>query len=107
LHYVFDLWAERWRRLQAKGDMNVVRYADDIVLGFQHEADARRFHDAMTARLRRFCLELHLEKTRLIEFGRFASRQRSRRGLGKLETFNFLGFTFICGKSRKGKFLLQ
>jgi len=91
LHYVFDLWAKRWRRLEAKGDMIVVRYADDIVLGFQHEADARRFHDAMTERLRRFCLELHPEKTRLIEFGRFASRQRSQRGLGKPETFNFLG----------------
>jgi group II intron reverse transcriptase/maturase len=79
LHYVFDLWVERWRRLEARGDMIVVRYADDIVLGFQHEADARRFHDAMTERLRRFCLELHPEKTRLIEFGRFASRQRSQR----------------------------
>src|SRR5580704_10145922 len=107
LHYVFDLWVERWRRLEARGDMIVVRYADEIVLGFQHEADARRFHDAMTERLRRFCLELHPEKTRLIEFGRFASRQRSQRGLGKPETFNFLGFTFICGKSRKGKFLLH
>jgi RNA-directed DNA polymerase len=107
LHYVFDLWAKRWRRLEAKGDMIVVRYADDIVLGFQHEADARRFHDAMTERLRRFCLELHPEKTRLIEFGRFASRQRSQRGLGKPETFNFLGFTFICGQSRKGKFLIH
>ena len=107
LHYVFDLWAERWRRLEAKGDMIVVRYADDIVLGFQREADARRFHDAMTERLRGFCLELHPEKTRLIEFGRFASRQRAQRGLGKPETFNFLGFTFICGKSRQGKFLLH
>ena len=107
LHYVFDLWAKRWRRLEAKGDMIVVRYADDIVLGFQHEADARRFHDAMTERLRRFCLELHPEKTRLIEFGRFASRQCSQRGLGKPETFNFLGFTFICGQSRKGKFLIH
>lgn len=107
LHYAFDLWAERWRRLEAKGDMIIVRYADDIVLGFQHEADARRFHDAMTERLQRFSLELHPVKTRLIEFGRFASRQRAERGLGKPETFNFLGFTFICGKSRRGKFLLH
>lgn len=107
LYYAFDLWAERWRRLEAKGDMIIVRYADDIVLGFQHEADARRFHDAMTERLQRFSLELHPAKTRLIEFGRFASRQRAERGLGKPETFNFLGFTFICGKSRRGKFLLH
>jgi RNA-directed DNA polymerase len=95
LHYVFDLWAERWRRQEVTGDMIVVRYADDIVLGFQHEADARRFHDAMTERLQRFCVELHPEKTRLIEFGRFASKLRAQRGLGKPETFNFLGFTFI------------
>jgi group II intron reverse transcriptase/maturase len=107
LHYAFDLWVERWRRLEAKGDMIIVRYADDIVLGFQRVADARRFHDAMTERLQRFCLELHSAKTRLIEFGRFASRQRAERGLGKPETFNFLGFTFICGKSRRGKFLLH
>jgi group II intron reverse transcriptase/maturase len=107
LHYVFDLWAEQWRRLAAKGDMIIVRYADDIVVGFQHETDARLFHDAMTERLQRFCLELHPDKTRLIEFGRFASKVRAQRGLGKPETFNFLGFTFFCGKSRRGKFLLH
>ena len=106
LHYVFDLWAELWRRREAKGDMIIVRYADDIVVGFQYEADARRFWDEMRERLREFSLSLHPEKTRLIEFGRFAAANRARRGLGKPETFNFLGFTFICGKSRKGKFLV-
>lgn len=106
LHYTFDLWAERWRRREATGDMVCVRYADDVVLGFQHESDARRFRDAMRERLREFSLELHPEKTRLILFGRYAAQQRAERGLGKPETFNFLGFTFICGKSRQGKFLL-
>jgi RNA-directed DNA polymerase len=106
LHYVFDLWAERWRRLEATGDMIIVRYADDIVVGFQHESDARRFWDAMRERLREFALSLHPEKTRLIAFGRYAAERRDERGLGKPETFNFLGFTFICGKSHPGKFLL-
>jgi RNA-directed DNA polymerase len=107
LHYVFDLWAERWRRREATGDMVIVRYADDTVVGFQHEADARRFWDAMRTRLAEFALSLHPEKTRLIEFGRFAAAMRAQRGLGKPETFNFLGFTFICGESRSGKFLLR
>lgn len=107
LHYVFDLWAERWRRREATGDMIVVRYADDLVVGFQRETDARRFWDAMRERLQEFSLTLHPEKTRLIEFGRFAAAGRERRGLGKPETFDFLGFTFICGKSRQGKFLLK
>src|SRR5271169_6242973 len=107
LHYVFDLWAERWRRREATGDMIMVRYADDIVVGFQHETDARRFWDAMRERLREFSLSLHPDKTRLIEFGRFAAQNCKRRGLGKPETFNFLGMTFICGKSRGGKFLLK
>ena len=107
LHYVFDLWAERWRRREATGDMIIVRYADDIVVGFEHEADARRFRDAMRERLREFSLSLHPDKTRLIEFGRYRGGRRERRGLGKPETFNFLGFTFICGKSRRGKFLLK
>ena len=106
LHYVFDLWADRWRRREAKGDVIIVRYADDIVVGFQHEADARRFWDAMRERLQEFSLSLHPEKTRLITFGRFAADKRRQRGLGKPETFNFLGFTFICGKSLKGKFLV-
>jgi group II intron reverse transcriptase/maturase len=106
LHYTFDLWAERWRRREAKGDMIFVRYADDIVLGFQYEDDARRFLNAMRERLRGFSLELHPDKTRLITFGRFAAAERIMRRLGKPETFNFLGFTFICGKSRQGKVLL-
>ena len=107
LHYVFDLWAERWRRREAAGDMIIVRYADDIIVGFEHESDARRFWDAMRERLGEFALALHPEKTRLIEFGRFAAAKRERRGLGKPETFNFLGFIFICGKSRNGGFLIK
>jgi group II intron reverse transcriptase/maturase len=107
LHYVFDLWAERWRRREATGDMIMVRYADDIVVGFQHEDEARRFWEAMRERLRTFSLSLHPEKTRLIEFGRFAARNRELRGLGKPETFKFLGFVFICGKSRRGAFQLR
>ncbi|MFQ5567838.1 MAG: group II intron reverse transcriptase/maturase [Paracoccaceae bacterium] len=107
LHYVFDLWAERGRRREACGDMIIVRYADDIVVGFEHEADARRFWDAMRERLQEFALSLHPDKTRLIEFGRFAAARRRQRGLGKPETFDFLGFTLICGKSRRGGFLLK
>ena len=95
LHYVFDLWAERWRRREATGDMIIVRYADDFIVGFQHEDDARRFRDAMRERLQGFALSLHPEKTRLIEFGRLAVENRKRRGLGKPETFTFLGFVFI------------
>jgi group II intron reverse transcriptase/maturase len=107
LHYAFDLWAARWRRREAAGDMVIVRYADDIVVGFEHEADARRFWDEMRARLEAFALTLHPEKTRLIEFGRHAADRRRQRGVGKPETFTFLGFTFICGKSRRGSFLLK
>lgn len=107
LHYVFDLWAQQWRRREATGNVVVVRYADDIVAGFEHEADARRFWDAMRQRLERFALELHGEKTRLLEFGRFAAARRKGHGLGRPETFTFLGFTFICGKSRRGAFQLQ
>jgi RNA-directed DNA polymerase len=107
LHYVFDLWAERWRRREASGGMIIVRYADDLVVGFEHETDARRFWDAMRARFEEFMLALHPEKTRLIEFGRLAAARRARRGLNKPETFRFLGFTFICGRSRRGNFLLQ
>jgi len=106
LHYTFDLWAERWRRRQATGDMIIVRYADDLIVGFQHEIDARRFWDDMRSRLQEFSLTLHPEKTRLLEFGRHAAINRKQRGLGKPETFNFLGFTFICGKSRRGNFLI-
>ena len=107
LHYVLDLWAERWRRREATGDMIIVRYADDLVAGFEHEDDARRFLDAMRARFEEFALSLHPDKTRLIEFGRHAADEREQRGLGKPETFNFLGFTFICGKIRRGKFLIK
>src|SRR5499427_8722584 len=107
LHYVFDLWAERWRRHEATGDMIIVRYADDIVVGFEHEADARRFWDAMRKRLHEFSLSLHPDKTRLIEFGRHAADRRAQRGLGKPDTFRFLGFVFICGRSRKGRFQLK
>jgi RNA-directed DNA polymerase len=107
LHFVLDLWAERWRRREATGDMIIVRYADDGVIGFEHEADARRFLEAMRERLQEFSLSLHPDKTRLIEFGRSAAARRAQRGLGKPETFDFLGFTFICGKSRRGNFLLR
>jgi group II intron reverse transcriptase/maturase len=107
LHYVLDLWAERWRRREATGDMIIVRYADDFIVGFQHKVDAQRFLDEMRKRLREFALSLHPEKTRFIEFGRFAARDRKERGLGKPETFNFLGFTIICGQSRAGKFQLK
>jgi len=107
LHYALDLWAERWRQCEATGDMIIVRYADDIIVGFEYEADARCFLEAMRERLGKFALSLHPGKTRLIEFGRHGAANRERRGLGKPETFNFLGFTFICGKSRRGKFLLK
>ena len=107
LHYVFDLWADRWRRRSATGNMVMVRYADDIVVGFERETDARLFWEEMRERLKEFSLTLHPEKTRLIEFGRHAATNRAKRGLGKPETFDFLGFTLICGKSRRGRFLLK
>jgi group II intron reverse transcriptase/maturase len=103
LHYVFDLWAAQWRRQQAKGRMIIVRYADDLIADFEHEADARRFWDSMRERFEKFGLELHGDKTRLLEFGRYATERRQRKGLGRPETFKFLGFVFICGKSRRGK----
>src|SRR5438876_1202646 len=101
------LWRTRssnGRRREATGDMIIVRYADDFIVGFEHEEDARRFLDALRKRLGEFALSLNDEKTRLIEFGRFAAQNRKRRGLGKPATFNFLGFIFISGKSRRGKF---
>jgi len=107
LHYVFDLWAERWRQHHAHGNVIFVRYADDIVCGFEHEADAQRFCAELQPRMEKFALSLHPDKTRLIEFGRFAATNRARRGLGKPETFNFLGFTHICGRSRRGLFQLK
>ncbi len=100
LHYVLDLWAHRWREKHAEGDVILTRYADDFVMGFQHRAEAERFLEELQERLRKFGLELHPEKTRLIEFGRFAASNRKQRGEGKPETFNFLGFTHICGVTR-------
>src|SRR5262252_3889234 len=107
LHYVFDLWVQHWRKHRATGEVIVVRYADDSVLGFQYRADAERFLQEWKERLQKFGLELHPDKTRLIEFGRFAAVSRKKHGEGKPETFNFLGFTHICGQARKnGKFLV-
>jgi group II intron reverse transcriptase/maturase len=103
LHYVFDLWARDWRR-QASGDVIVVRYADDFIVGFEHEQEARRFLAALRERLAQYGLELHPDKTRLIEFGVRAATDRDRQGRGKPETFDFLGFTHVCGKTRKGRF---
>jgi len=107
LHYVLDLWAHHGRKRHYRGDVRIVRYADDFVVGFQHRDEAERFLSTLKERLRKFGLELHPEKTRLIEFGRFAAERRQRRGEGKPETFNFLGFTHMCGKSRKGKFRVE
>ena len=107
LHYVFDLWADRWRRRQARGEMIIVRFADDYIVGFQHRDDAERFLADLRGRLARFSLELAAEKTRLIEFGRFAAERRQKRGLGKPETFQFLGFTHICAKDRRGRFAVR
>jgi RNA-directed DNA polymerase len=107
LHYVFDLWVEAWRQKVARGDLIVVRYADDLVVGFESRAEAERFLEEFRERLVKFGLELHAEKTRLIEFGRFAVQNRERRGEGKPETFTFLGFTHYCGKRRKdGAFIV-
>jgi RNA-directed DNA polymerase len=107
LHYVLDLWVQHWRTHRAAGEAIVIRYADDSVLGFQYRADAERFLREWRERLQKFGLELHPDKTRLIEFGRFAAKDRKRRGEGKPETFNFLGFTHICGQSWKnGKFFV-
>jgi group II intron reverse transcriptase/maturase len=107
LHYVFDLWAHEWRQRHARGEVIIVRYADDFVVGFQYRADAERFHRALLERFEEHRLEIHPEKTRLIEFGRFAARDRQARGQGKPETFDFLGFTHMCSRSRKGGFLLR
>jgi len=101
LHYVFDLWADAWRRKVATGDVIIVRYADDLVMGFQHRAEAVRFLEQFKERLAKFGLELHPEKTRLIEFGRFAAHKQKQWGKGKPETFTFLGFTHYCGRRHK------
>jgi RNA-directed DNA polymerase len=107
LHYVFDLWAHQWRHRQARGELIVVRFADDFVVGFEHRDDAERFLVDLRNRLARFSLELATDKTRLVEFGRFAARNRARRGLGRPETFRFLGFTHICAKTKSGRFKLK
>ncbi len=107
LHYVFDLWAHQWRQRHARGDIVVVRFADDIVMGFQHRDDAERFWADLRERFAQFNLELNDEKTQLIEFGRFAARDREAQGLRKPETFEFLGFTHMCAKDRGGRFKLK
>jgi len=107
LHYVLDLWVDWWRRRHAHGDVIIVRWADDFIVGFEHEQDARRFLAELRERFARFGLDLHPDKTRLIEFGRHVARRRQQRGAGKPETFNFLGFTHICAKSRSGRFWLK
>ncbi len=107
LHYVLDLWAQQWRRRYARGDVVIARFADDFMVGFEHLGDANQFVRDLRDRLAKFSLELHPDKTRLIEFGRFAARNRAARGLGKPETFDFLGFTHICGKGRSGGFWLR
>ncbi len=107
LHYVFDLWVQQWRLQQARGEVIVVRYADDIVAGFQYRSDAMRFQRDMEIRLQKFNLELHSDKTRLIEFGRFATGNRRNRGDGKPETFDFLGFTHYCARTRNGGFTVN
>jgi RNA-directed DNA polymerase len=107
LHYVLDLWAQWWRRRYAHGDVIIVRFADDFVAGFEHQADAQRFLTDLRERLAKFGLELHPDKTRLIEFGRHAARRRAAQGVGKPETFDFLGFTHLCGKTKTGRFWLR
>lgn len=107
LHYVLDLWVDQWRRKQAQGEVIIVRYADDFVMGFQHRADATRFLSELKERFQKFGLELNEEKTRLVEFGRFAAENRQRRGEGKPESFDFLGFTHLCGKTKAGQFTVK
>jgi RNA-directed DNA polymerase len=107
LHYALDLWARQWRHRHAQGNVIVVRYADDLIAGFEHQSDAERFLSDLRQRLESFALSLHPDKTRLLEFGRHAAANRERRGLGKPGTFDFLGFTHICGRTRNGKFSLH
>ncbi len=107
LHYVLDLWVQQWRKRHASGEVIIVRFADDFAVGFEYQSDAREFLSNLRERLAKFSLELHPDKTRLIEFGRFAAKNRRDRGQGKPETFDFLGFTHICGRNRKGGFLLS
>ena len=106
LHYVLDLWANQWRRKHARGDVIIVRFADDFAVGFQYREDAERFLEDLRERFHKFQLELHPDKTRLIEFGRFAAADRKQRGEGKPESFNFLGFTHTCDQTRNGRFIV-
>jgi hypothetical protein len=107
LHYVFDLWVEAWRKKVAEGEMIVVRYADDLVVGFEHRCEAERFLEEFRERLAKFGLDLHPDKTRLIEFGRFARQNRQRRGEGEPEHFTFLGFAHRCGNNSRGDFVIR
>jgi hypothetical protein len=107
LYFVFDLWAHQWRQRHSQGDVRLVRYVDDIVVGFEKRHEAEQFQEALRQRFAMFGLELHPEKTRLIEFGRFARERRRKRGLGKPESFNFLGFTHISGETRRGRFQVE
>src|ERR1039458_6095236 len=107
LHYVLDRWAQRWRRTQAHGEVMIVRFADDFVAGFEHKGDARQFLADLRKRFAKFGLELHPDKTRLLQFGRYATERRAERGLGRPETFDFLGFTHICATTRDGRFFLK
>ena len=107
LHYVFDLWVNQWRRKFARGDVIVVRFCDDFVVGFQYEKEATKFFGDIKERFGKFNLELNENKTRLIEFGRFADQNRKRKGEGKPDTFDFLGFKHVCGKTKKGKFIVK
>jgi len=107
LHYILDLWVQQWRKSQARGSVIFVRYCDDFVIGFQYEEDARRLWADLSTRLSKFGLSLHEDKTRLLEFGKFAKGRRLRRGQRRPETFNFLGFTHYCGKTRDGRFLVK
>jgi hypothetical protein len=103
---VYDLWVQQWRQKHARGEVIVVRFADDTIVGFQYQSDAEQFLIALKERLQKFALELHPTKTRLIEFGRYADQRRKERGEGKPETFTFLGFTHICGHTPNGKFMV-
>jgi RNA-directed DNA polymerase len=107
LHYVLDRWADWWRRRHARGNVIIVRFADDFIVGFEYQEDAQRFLAELRQRLAKFALELHPDKTRLIEFGRYAAERRRAQGLGKPETFDFLGFTHMCGKTKDGRFWLR
>ena len=107
LHYVLDLWAEQWRRRHARGDVILVRFADDLAAGFQHRSDAERFLAGVRERFAEFGLEIAPEKTRLVQFGRFAAERRANRGLGRPETFQFLGFTHLCAKTQVGQFRVR